>query len=198
MSLFRQDLSQESILQSYLNQVYIKAGLDFTRIGDKNLQNAGIDVIMKGKKRAVKVDEKAQLHYINESLPTFAMEISYLKGGNEHEGWLFDDKKITEAYALVFDIMLKGQIFKLTRPSDIDSCEVMLVYRHKLIEALQVHGLTREFCMEKSKVLRQEPGKKKIIINRNFNFQISSHLAEAPVNLIIKRSFLRTVCARVI
>jgi hypothetical protein len=198
MSLYSQDLTQEGILQKYLDQKYTQAGLSFTRVKDKNLQHKGIDVIMKGSSQSVNVDEKAQLHYINQSLPTFAMEISYLKAGRLREGWLYDKNKATEAYALVFDIKLTSNVSRLARMEDISSCEVMLLYRNKLLDALSNNGLTREYCMGKSEELRQGRGNKKIIFDSNFNFQISSHLEEAPVNLIIRKTLLRTICARVI
>lgn len=55
----------------------------------------GIDLILKDKhlEKQFLVDEKAQLDYVNESLPTFAFELFYQKNGIQKQGWLFDASK---------------------------------------------------------------------------------------------------------
>ncbi|WP_018478151.1 hypothetical protein [Pontibacter roseus] len=198
MSLFKQDLSQESILQRFLDLKYTQADIHFCRLHEPEFQQRGVDVVLLEGDNLLKVDEKAQLHYLNKSLPTFAFELDYLKNGKLKEGWLFDPSKTTEAYALVFDIQLCPGLSKLTQPTDIASCEVLFLNRQHLIDTTQQHGLTREFCQQQSYMLRQNPEQRKIVVSPNFNFQISTQLAEAPVNLIVRRTFLKSISWRVL
>jgi hypothetical protein len=193
-SNFERDLTEEQILGRFLDQKYATAGLTFTRVIDKAEQRRGVDVTINNMLGlAVKVDEKAQLHYLNASLPTFALEISYLKDRNERLGWLFDHQKITEAYAFVFSIYLKLDLGRLSRPDDIKSCDVLLVYRKKLITELALQGIHRSYCLEMSKRLRNDGSNRKIIHNSYINFQISAHLTEQPVNLVVQRKFLESI-----
>ena len=100
----------------------------FERVKNLEQQLEGIDLILKNKKtgEAFFVDEKAQLDYVNESLPTFAFEILYRKNEIEKLGWLLDAKKRTQFYALVTSIFSdEASIFT--------SCNITFVNREKLM-----------------------------------------------------------------
>ncbi|MBK8365378.1 MAG: hypothetical protein IPL24_17420 [Bacteroidetes bacterium] len=59
------------------------------------------------------VDEKAMVHYVNKSLPTFAFEVSFkLATGKEVEGWLLDKSKLTQYYIIVWIWATKDKGFK--------------------------------------------------------------------------------------
>lgn len=59
-----------------------KKGKEDARVHDEQGQRSGIDVEFTGADgRVYYVDEKAQLHYLNQNLPTFAFELlSFQKG----------------------------------------------------------------------------------------------------------------------
>jgi hypothetical protein len=195
MSLFHNDLSKEAILAKFLTKHYSNANLKINRISDKKLQLLGVDLILEGTNGlSYKIDEKAQLHYLNTDLPTFALEIDYLKDGRLMKGWLYNPEKATEAYAFVFSIhLIKGKI-NLKEEADIDSCEVILISRIRLVLALSMLDLNFGICREHSKQLRKDENENKMEhIRSGFNFQISNQLSERPVNLIVKKTFLEKI-----
>ena len=194
MTLFKKDLESERILGEFLSAHYSKSNLNIERISEIKLQLKGIDFLLTDKSNLVyKVDEKAQLHYLNKDLPTFALEIDYVKNDELKQGWLFDPNKATEIYAFVFSIHLVGKIAEVTKMEDIESCDVVFVNRIRLINELSKYGIDYNLCNMKSELLRNNVGLKRIGYSPQFNFQISNHLSEKPVNLIVRRIFLETI-----
>lgn len=193
MSLFQQDLNNEQILAKHLDKVYKELNISFTRINDINLQHEGVDIIVTKKGSKLHVDEKAQLHYINKTLPTFTFEISYIKDGNLKTGWFLDKSKKTEYYFLITGIFsISGD--NITK--GIKSCIITVVNRISLIELLEKRGLTQS---------RMEFYEKKIRTNPNFEFKTSitelnsqtegcivysNQLQEKPINLMLKLKFM--------
>ena len=133
-SNFKKDLEKEKKLSSLLDSYYTTKLKHYTfkRITDLNQQYQGVDLIFEHKKKAISysIDEKAQLDYINENLPTFAFEISYKKDGIIKGGWLFDKTKKTQFYSLITSIYSDT-------PSIYYSCKITLVNRNKLINFLK-------------------------------------------------------------
>jgi len=84
-SKFYEDLSKEELLGTYLDtfypQIFKDSSFTVERIWDRHQQYQGIDLLLKNDKQCFYVDEKAQLDYLNVSLPTFAFEqiISLIK-----------------------------------------------------------------------------------------------------------------------
>ncbi len=114
----------------------------FKRISNLKQQLQGIDLILTRKlsKKEFMIDEKAQLDYINNDLPTFAFEVQYQKKGTPKQGWLFDTQKKTEFYALITAIY--GN-----EPNTYTSCKITLVNRKKLISFLENRKIT-ETCLK--------------------------------------------------
>lgn len=137
MSTFDQDLSKEYLLGKYLEGIYREISLDFKRINDSELQNKGVDLIIDYNAKEYYIDEKAQLDYLNKSLPTFAFELSYLKKGRWKKGWLFDKNKITDHYFLITDIFTKTQNIE----DGFKSCSITSVNAKKLRKYLENIGL---------------------------------------------------------
>lgn len=194
ISKFNEDLAKERRLARYLDRRYadIFKGLDVDRVEDEQAQYAGVDLWIVNKEgRRIAIDEKAQLSYVNQSLPTFAFEISYLKGGNWRKGWLFDDTKLTEYYVLITSIKAKD----LQLRSGVQSSKITLVDRQKLIALLEHNGLTESkiFSIEKEVRLKSEFGK---IICFQLNPQRQGYiyytewLEEQPVNIVLRLSYL--------
>ncbi|WP_350293341.1 hypothetical protein [uncultured Croceitalea sp.] len=186
-SRFKSDLEKEKKLTPLLDSYY-KSKLkqySFVRVSDLKQQHKGIDLLFKHKEKIASfyIDEKAQLDYINEDLPTFAFELSYLKNGKEKEGWLFDKKKKTEFYSLITAIYSD-------EPSSYTSCKITLVNRVKLLAFLNKRGLDKNNIVVKPK----QHGKH--IINglrekdEGYLYFSKTNKAEQPINLILRLDFL--------
>ena len=178
-SNFKADLSKELRLSSLLDTYY-----------QKQLQ--GLDLILKDKQSGdfFFVDEKAQLDYINESLPTFAFELFYSKNGVQKQGWLFDVSKKTHFYALVTSIY--------SDESDVfTSCNITFVNREKLILRLHELGLNQSFLEELA--LDQKEVHGKLVLERldpkkeGYLYFSSTNKVEKPVNLILRLEFLNRI-----
>ncbi len=189
-SSFRSDLSKEQSLHSLLDGHYARMkNYQYNRIHDMQQQLNGVDLFFTHKTTREKyaVDEKAQLDYINEDLPTFAFEIHYLKDGQLKTGWFFDPKKKTDFYALATAIY-SDEVGKYT------SCKVTLVNRHKLIQKLDGKKLNQQRltkCYRESKV---EHGKIQLQeldpTSQGYLYKSLKNKAEKPLNLILKLDWL--------
>ncbi len=149
----------------------------------------GIDVILTDKKtgKAYFVDEKAQLDYINESLPTFAFELFYEKDDAQKQGWLFDASKKTHFYALATSIFSDEE-------DCFTACNITFVNREKLIQHLTGLGLTQERFQEIVRQHRGHHGKigleKLHSWHEGYLFFSNKNKAEQPINFILKLDYL--------
>ncbi|MGN7513424.1 MAG: hypothetical protein ACTHOM_03550 [Allomuricauda sp.] len=193
-SNFKADLSKEQQLTPLLDFYYQKhlKYYSFERIFALKKQLRGIDIILKDERSAKKfyVDEKAQLDYINESLPTFAFELCYLKKGLKRQGWLFDNSKKTHFYALVTSIF-SDEAKKFT------SCNITIVNREKLIQHLDKKGLSQTYLeriITENKGLNGKLNLDKLDArNEGYLFFSSSNKIEKPVNLILRLDYLQRI-----
>lgn len=196
MSTFKSDLAQEYLLSQYLDSVYKSKDIVFKRIHDSNLQHRGIDVIFHTNNHEYRIDEKAQLHYLNSDLPTFTFELSYLnKEGKIHEGWLLDSKKETQYYFLITGILLKENKTILSNSEDIESLKITSVNRKKLISHLETIGLSTSRLISYDLDLRSYKtyGKNPISEFRNPKngcLYFTESLSEKPINLQLNLNYL--------
>ncbi len=190
-SHFENDLSKEQRLTPLLDKyysTYLKHST-FERVTEKKQQLQGIDVIFTDKHTGVSyfVDEKAQLDYVNETLPTFAFELIYEKRGGQKQGWLFDTAKKTQFYALVTNIFSdEKDVFT--------SCNITFVNREKLLAHLSTLGLTKKFLGELTLVHKNLHGKLELKeLNpkkEGYLFFSTQNKAEKPINLILRLDYL--------
>ncbi len=195
MPNFKSDLGQELILSEYLDTLYKAKGIEFFRIIDLEKQHQGIDLIIKSNSMKYFVDEKAQLHYLNEDLPTFTFELSYLKDTTLKEGWLFDQNKLTQYYFLVTGIFLKKDKLTLLKAGDIDKLKITSVNRSKLIDHLISIGLEKGKLLEYGSKLRLSNSfGKNILAELNPKTEgllyFTEHLNEKPINLQLRLKYL--------
>ena len=113
------DTAQEKILSSFLFNCYQLTDLQgdlvsITGEANKEKQKLGIDLEYKGKNSVQNIDEKAQLTYINKTLPTFVFELSSLQKGRITDGWFVLDspRNLTHYYFLVTSIFLNYEATK--------------------------------------------------------------------------------------
>lgn len=214
-SNFNHDLNQEQILGKYLDRAYSsqeRLGV-LKRVSTPDYQNAGVDLIYSDEDNnfSYHIDEKAQLTYLNKSLPTFAFELSYILGGVQKKGWLFDSKKTTYYYFLITGIYLKDGITKLSHEDDIAECTFTKVHRGNLLELLanskitnpnsnqllqdfEGKELTESVCDEISDKLRdsekESNNTKSIQLNKYMKIFYTGFLAEKPINLVINLNYI--------
>ncbi len=190
-SKFKADLSKEKQLTPLMDHYYQKhlKHYRFERVSNLKKQLQGIDLILKDNRSEKQffVDEKAQLDYINESLPTFAFELYYQKNGVQKQGWLFDVSKKTQFYTLVTSIY-----------SDDDdvftSCNITFVNREKLIQHLdkvelsqkQLEGIISKNQDIHGKLNLEQLNPK----SEGYLFFSTKNKAEKPINLILKLDYL--------
>lgn len=196
-SNFKTDLRKEQKLGLFLDTIYAeKFGVNFqiNRITDKSRQRAGIDLEIHDcrKRNDVQtyfIDEKAQLDYLNKSLPTFAFELSYLKKGQYRRGWLIDNKKEAKYYFLVTNICTDEK-------EEFTSCKITSINRQKLLALLKEKGLTNVALKKYDKAFRTEekngktPIKELNTSKEGYIFCSHSNKAEKPNNLVLRLSYL--------
>lgn len=188
-SSFKTDLVKEQKLTALLDSYYSQhlKHYNFERVSSLKKQLEGVDVnfIHKANSTLFHVDEKAQLDYINEDLPTFAFEISYYKNKLQKEGWFYDNNKKTNFYALITAIYDDDETL-------FTSCKITLVNRKKLQRILTEMGL--EYNMLNSQHHQNSHGK--ICIDeldcreQGYLFFSQQNKAERPLNLILKLEWL--------
>ena len=186
-SNFKADLKKEKQLHLLLDSCYSSKLKHYTfkRITDINSQHKGIDVVFNHKEKAISylIDEKAQLDYIDEDLPTFAFELSYLKNGIEKEGWLFDQRKKTDFYALITAIYAEEK-------EKFSHCKITLVNRKKLVAFLIQKGIHKESDFLKVKT----HGKHDIATlnqkKEGYLYYSKNNKSEQPINLILRLDYL--------
>lgn len=190
-STFNADLKKEQLLAILLNDYYQKhlKYYSFERINDKKRQFQGVDLILthKEKNTTYHIDEKAQLDYINEDLPTFAFELSYKKSNTLKQGWLYDTAKKTEFYFLITGIYSDT-------PNTFTSCKITIVNRTKLIAYLKDKGITELLLKKAVTNQKTDHGKLKLkMLNHKtegYLYISSKNKAERPVNLVLRLDFL--------
>lgn len=190
-SNFNSDLKREQQLAPLVDNYYSTCLNQYTfkRVHDRKNQFAGIDVVFEHKTNgsSYAVDEKAQLDYINEDLPTFAFEISYIKGGIFKKGWLFNASKKTEFYSLITAIYAD-------EPNVFTSCKITLVNRLKLIAFLENKKVTEKKLktyIDSSNTIHGKLKLKELNDRTEGYLYVSSrNKAEKPINLILRLDFL--------
>lgn len=193
-SHFQFDLSQEQMLQPFLDRCYKRHAIQPIRYNDRNIQRKGIDLTLSRDGYSYLVDEKAQLGYIGRSLPCFALEInSYGRDGRLRKGWLFDEEKKTDVYAFVFDIRLRAEKSWIDSPDEVAGANIVLVNRHRLINHLERGGLDHLTLARKADEMRKTGSLRRYIPDPGWKLAYSEQLAERPVNLLVKREFLQSI-----
>ena len=190
-SNFKSDLNKERLLSNYLDECYQKHLKHYTFKRSTILEDQlkGVDLVLKHKRtgQTMLIDEKAQLDYLNENLPTFAFELYYEKHGEQKIGWLLDANKTTDFYALITGIYA-DEVDAFT------ACNITFVNRKKLITFLASRGLSIKKL--KHLALSQPNFHGKMELERlnpyteGYLYFSRKNKSEKPVNLILKLELL--------
>lgn len=160
----------------------------FERISDKSMQYMGIDVLLREHGAVTTIDEKSQLHHINENICTQAFELSYQKNGIIEAGWFLNPHKKTDAYMLCWPFGVPGD-----EQDYYTRAKVLLVFKHHLMDALKQYGFSREELAERDALIRQSgrPGRYRTRCNDFWLYYTDSEkYVEAPINLVVRAPLL--------
>ena len=202
MSLRHSDTAAEieigKFLDKYFYPKFNNEKNKVIRVFDRSLQLKGIDVIFeKTNGNRYFLDEKAQVHYINKKLPTFAFEIDSIQRGNITPGWFLNQDYVTTHYVLIW-ITSNPEYDENTvlTADDIKSLEILIVDRKTLINKLLSY-MSLEDINKKSKDIRtrQFAGKGEKIASIG-NWYYTKHLQEKPINIVLYKNFLIDICER--
>jgi len=196
-SKFRLDLSKEILLGQYLDTIYHQkfkdANRSFHRVNNLEDQLLGIDLSVKIKGKEYLIDEKAQLDYLNKSLPTFAFEISFLKNKKIRIGWLFDQHKKTDVYFLVTNIRAFD---KNNLDLGFKDCSITAIHRVNLQKLLAEKGLDEKRIFKYESLIRKSKKHGKHSIKElhskqeGFFYFSYNNKKEQPINLVLYLKFL--------
>ena len=201
-----EDHSAEAQLNIFLDK-YLYArfptGSSFSsirRTHDKSEQLSGVDVEFVGTDgRIYFVDEKAQLHYLNQNLPTFAFELLSYQKGYDTVGWLCNSKLKTDFYMLVWPFATQDSYKGITY-QQFTQADCLLVQKQKLLKMLGSKGLTVERMMADANEIRRDGKTGKIPIpgiRGIYYYASQSHkYKEAPINIVISKQILITIAQR--
>jgi hypothetical protein len=195
-SKFNRDLLLESKLSKFLDTIYSELKIPLKRVTNLSEQRAGVDLhFSASNKHDEYIDEKAQLHYVNKKLPTFALEISYEKDGIKHKGWLFDKSKKTTCYAFVFNIQANQSSDADLEKLIFSGADIVFVKRGRLITELSKLNLDESACIMHESRMNDE-GMKRMDFGKFASMQISESYKERPCNLVVRRTFLEAISFR--
>lgn len=189
MTLRIEDNESERAVAEFLDaNFYPDMVQNMQRIKEAEMQIKGVDVIFdKGDIQRALVDEKAAAHFVNKDIPTFAFELDFIgRDGKLKTGWLTDENKLTQFYLLSWVWAKQDRNFA---SSDITKLEVILIDRRKILGLLEGYGVDVARLGRIAQHLRDKglfgPHFKKK--GRPFYFNMTEHLVEKPINVIIHK-----------
>ncbi len=170
------------------------------RVHDKEEQLNGVDVEFIGTDgRVYCVDEKAQLHYLNKSLPTFAFELLSYQKGYDTVGWLCNDKLKTDLYMLIWPYAVQDDYQGITW-EQFTKADCLLIQKRKVLKMLASKGLTIERMLSDARSIRASGRKGKIPIpGVKGVYYFASYprkYQEAPINIVVAKSILKELAQR--
>lgn len=209
MSRRLQDMKAEQELSIYLDKYfYPKISVNgsiksIDRITDINLQMKGVDVQISfyQSTNILYLDEKAQLYYINNNLPTFAFEIDFLNRSKQlTQGWLYNPNYITDYYLLIYPNAVTSNISEITH-NDFTNTELLFISRNAILDYLHNNGLDMNNIIQISNDIRlNNKYGKTLIPNVNdfwFILSDSKFYSETPLNIVIRRKVLNELALHI-
>jgi hypothetical protein len=170
------------------------------RVHEKVEQLNGVDVEFIGTDgRVYCVDEKAQLHYLNKSLPTFAFELLSYQKGYDTVGWLCNDKLKTDLYMLIWPYAVQDDYQGITW-EQFTKADCLLIQKRMVLKMLASKGLTIERMLSDARSIRASGRKGKIPIpGVKGVYYFASYprkYQEAPINIVVSKSILKELAQR--
>lgn len=219
MESFRnQDMRAEQHLGEFMDTNFYSRlkdrngnSLNYTRMSDKESQMNGVDVCIELEGRRILIDEKATMYYSNAMIPTFAFELDSVQEGHSEpvQGWFVNDKLQTEYYMLIWPnvkcIQRGNQWIRIDiknlEKDDFTIIEAMLVRKTDIRSALEEKGYDRKYLLEYARRIRSlysnDDARKEEKLTDDVKISFSGQLAEKPINLVIRKEFLKNLAKRI-
>lgn len=206
-----QDMVAESVVAQYLDRYFYPvvmpaASCDWVRVCDRESQLQGVDVrVALSGGRVLNVDEKAQVDYLKDPLPTFVLELGFIAANGEHRpGWFVNDELLTDLYLFVWP---RADVDKRNLGvDDIASCECMTVPKARLRAMMERRGWSAENLMKLGRLIRDQrdcPAGSRPLMQWDgvrdldgvqdvpgVKAHRSNRLSEDPVNLVVAKKTL--------
>src|SRR5699024_813691 len=215
-SNFRKDSNNEKMISEWLDK-YFYPKVDRFENGrfsfvsrranqfitdEEKIQKHGIDIVYKTQaEKLLYADEKAQLDYLNNNLPTFAFEIKFKNRNNGFsDGWFIREDLKTTHYLLVYpNSTLVEDAQQLQNFEEITSVELLLIEKDKLWHELKSRNVTKENLVREGDELiyKEKVGKEQIKDSSSKDMYLyrtsPSVKMEEPINVIVKRKVLEKI-----
>jgi len=201
MSNRRSDTRGEKALALFLDRYFypqlceVESLADPKRVFDVNEQKTGTDILLTDfNGRTIKVDEKAQLHYINAPRRTFAFELSYYsdKINDITDGWFVSDNNKTDAYVLVWIDSARTEKLNRIVEEDFQEVTIALIGKQKIINYLKQRGYPVHKLKKLSHDLRecQNETNAYMLSKDVFMYYSKKGYDEKPINVVIDKTIL--------
>ena len=202
----KEDHSAEAELALFLDKYLydrFPTGSSFSsirRVQNEQEQKMGVDVEFIGNDgRVYCVDEKAQLHYLNKNLPTFAFELLSYQKGYDTIGWLCNPKLKTDLFLLVWPFATTDDYQGITW-NQFTRADCLLIQKQKVLRLLASKGLTVERLLSDARRIRLSGQKGKIPIPgiKGIYYYASypRKYQEAPINVVVSKALLNEIAQR--
>jgi hypothetical protein len=194
-----EDMAAEKQLAKFLDEAFYPkvAASPPTRFDRWDDQKRGRDILVsfKGIPRPLIVDEKAQLHFINEPRPSFVFEIGSLQKGIPRTGWLIDETLETECYLLMW--LWAAKTADLTA-ADITKVECMLISKEVVLAHLSSIKIDKAIMLgiEHSANKADVAGRYAEDYHPDVFFYRSKQLNECSFNIVVRKHVLDRLAAR--
>lgn len=164
------------------------------RINDANEQKLGSDIrIVKPRGETLIIDEKAQLHYINEPRRTFAFELSYYNDKTKSilDGWFVRNENKTDHYVLVWiDSARTNQLNRIVE-DDFNEVTVAVVAKKRIMYYLEQLGYPIKRVKKIARDMRFNHNKNYFKLSEEaFIYYTKEGYEEKPINIVIDRNAL--------
>lgn len=161
----------------------------FERIYAINEQKKGVNVLIG---ESQKIDEKAQLYYINRPVDSFAFEIDYFdeRENGIVDGWFVSNSNETDEYLLMWIQEARTSHVNRLVAEDFEIVEADLIKKAHLKAYIEKLGISDKVLKKKAIEMRDKK-------TQRYDFNEECHItysakgfSDAPINLVIKKSVL--------
>ncbi len=168
----------------------------FERVYDVSSQKLGSDIkLTNSSGKIINIDEKAQLHYINNPRDTFAFEVSYISDkGDVLDGWLISKDNITDCYLLAW--IKEARTDKLNRivSEDYLNVEISFITKKQILNYLSSLKYSIAKISKEASLLREDGSKNRVEISSDcFLYHSKIEYTEDPINIVISKSVLENL-----
>lgn len=196
MAGFRnRDMSVERELAMFMDKHLYSDGRfeRHDRTDDVHSQLNGSDIILSVPSLGLDniiVDEKGMTQYMTRPLPTFALELSFMRYDEKITGWFVDDDKATEYYMFLWP---KANNDWNATMDDFIEVEYMLVSKKAIRDYLAKEGWTKEALIKKSEEIRSNgiSGQIDKTDDKDYWFFYTTKLVEKPINIVLRKKIYR-------